>query len=204
MTEQSREERKDDVLFAFHCACERPTAEQIIEWVDRYPEFAEEIREHAALLRDWADQEENDPDEIDETLLSRANSRVLNAVYNAQVAAKEGHEGGNKTFDALLAAAGTSTPALARELDVDRSVLADLFRGRIERPIGDRLVSALIVRLKSTQTMFENALSLALSSPSMGLAKSVGPLKVVRRSYDEVIRDSNMTPERKDYWLGKD
>src|SRR4051794_9861937 len=44
---------RDAVLFAFHEACPRPTAEQIIDWTSRYPHFAEDIRDHAAVARDW-------------------------------------------------------------------------------------------------------------------------------------------------------
>lgn len=45
---------RDEVLFAFHQACERPTAEQIIEWTQRYPPFADDIRDHAAVRLDAA------------------------------------------------------------------------------------------------------------------------------------------------------
>lgn len=44
----------DDVLFAFHQACLRPTAEEIIDWTTRYPQFADDIRAHAGVARDWA------------------------------------------------------------------------------------------------------------------------------------------------------
>jgi hypothetical protein len=60
---------RDDALWAFHLACERPTAEQITDWTRRYPQFAEDIRAHAAVARDWAArrtrrptrQQRNDP-----------------------------------------------------------------------------------------------------------------------------------------------
>jgi hypothetical protein len=47
MSHHNRKEERDEVLFAFHQACERPTAEQIIAWTDRYPQFADDIRSHA-------------------------------------------------------------------------------------------------------------------------------------------------------------
>jgi hypothetical protein len=45
---------RDEVLFTFHEAYERPTAENIIEWTRRYPQFADDIRAHAAVAWDWA------------------------------------------------------------------------------------------------------------------------------------------------------
>ena len=35
---------KDEVLFAFHEACEQPSAEDIIAWTRRYPQYADDIR----------------------------------------------------------------------------------------------------------------------------------------------------------------
>ena len=49
---------RDEVLFAFHQTCTDPTAEQIIEWVERFPQFADDIRAHAAILKDWAADED--------------------------------------------------------------------------------------------------------------------------------------------------
>ncbi|MBJ7408328.1 MAG: hypothetical protein JHD07_35630, partial [Bradyrhizobium sp.] len=49
MIEQNRNPERDDVLFAFHQTCDNPTAEQVSEWTRRYPQYADDIREHAAL-----------------------------------------------------------------------------------------------------------------------------------------------------------
>ncbi len=43
---------RDDVLYAFHEECERPTAADIVIWAAKYPQFAEDIRTHAAIARD--------------------------------------------------------------------------------------------------------------------------------------------------------
>ena len=69
MTAQKRTDELDEVLFAFHQACEHPTAEQIIAWTGRYPEFAEDIRAHAAILKDWAARRSLPAAEPDETML---------------------------------------------------------------------------------------------------------------------------------------
>lgn len=44
---------REGVLHTFHVQCPKPTAEQIIEWVERYPLFAEDIRSHGAVAQDW-------------------------------------------------------------------------------------------------------------------------------------------------------
>lgn len=49
-----RKEERDAILFAFHKAYEKPTAAQIIDWAKRYPDYAEDIRAHAAVAHDWA------------------------------------------------------------------------------------------------------------------------------------------------------
>lgn len=54
MTEPILVADRDEVLYAFHRAYDRPTAEQIVEWVTKYPQFAEDIRTHAAISWDWA------------------------------------------------------------------------------------------------------------------------------------------------------
>ena len=87
MTTHKGAEDRDEVLFAFHQACERPTADQIIDWTDRYPQFAEDIRAHAAVSRDWAAQEGLPVAEADASMLARGYSNALNALYNAEIEA---------------------------------------------------------------------------------------------------------------------
>ena len=85
MNQQNRKEERDEVLFAFHQACERPTAEQIITWIERYPQFAEDIRVHAAIGRD--SRAGAPAAEADETMFARAYSNALNALYQAEIEA---------------------------------------------------------------------------------------------------------------------
>ena len=88
MRDQLNAAKRDEVLFAFHCACPRPTTEQIVEWARNYPKFAEDIRIHAAIRLEWAARpEEAEEEEPDELLLTRGHSRALNAIYNAKAAA---------------------------------------------------------------------------------------------------------------------
>lgn len=81
---KNRTEGRDEVLFAFHEACERPSPETILEWTTRYPELADDIREHAEQLMAWATQQVTSDARTDEALITRSWSRTLNAMYNAE------------------------------------------------------------------------------------------------------------------------
>ena len=85
MTDQTEATRRDEVLFAFHRECATPTLDQIIDWTQRYPEFADDIRAHAGIMRDWAADEESEEEVVDELMMNRARSRALNAPNTAAV-----------------------------------------------------------------------------------------------------------------------
>ena len=205
MTDQTKATRRDEVLFAFHRECAIPTLDQIINWTQRYPEFADDIRAHAGIMRDWAANEEAEEEVVDELMMNRARSRALNAIYNAQAVEQDNIQAAPETtFDQLLSGAGLDTRQLGRAIDIGRDVLSDLFRGRMSPPIGPRLVKALLDQLKATRAQFDRALAYAQSHPSMGHAKASQQPTIIQCSYEESIRRSSMSPERKSYWLEED
>ena len=205
MTDQTKATRRDEVLFAFHRECAIPTLNQIINWTQRYPEFADDIRAHAGIMRDWAANEEAEEEVVDELMMNRARSRALNAIYNAQAVEQNNIQAAPETtFDQLLSGAGLDTRQLGRAIDICRDVLSDLFRGRMSPPIGPRLVKALLDQLKATRAQFDRALAYAHTHPSMGHAKASQQPTIIQCSYEESIRRSSMSPERKSYWLEED
>lgn len=205
MTMHSGAEDRDEVLFAFHQACERPTAEQIIDWTERYPQFAEDIRAHAAVSRDWAACEGLPVAEADEAMLARGYSNALNALYNAEIeASASATVSASQGFHDILSARGKEVYQLASGLDIARSVLADLFNGWMRGPVRKRLADAVISALSITREAFDNALLFALQNPRLGHAKADGVPTITPRSCDEIIRESNMSDERKRYWLEED
>lgn len=196
---------RDEVLFAFHQACERPTADEIIDWTERFPHFAEDIRAHAAVSRDWAARGSEAVEEPNEAMLANAYSRALNALYNAEVeAASAGAVLPAESFQQMLAERGEDVPSLARALNIARSVLADLFNGGMLAPVGKRLMDAIVGRVTRTRKAFDDALMIALASPRLGHAKSKAPPGIIPRRYEDIIRDSDMPEERKRYWLAED
>ncbi len=159
MTRNTPPATRDEVLFAFHQDCERPTAEQILDWTRRYPQFADDIRAHAAVARDWAAMEGRPAELPDETLLARGFSRVLDALYNAEtvVEAAAPATTPQASFHELMAARRTDVRALARELDIERGVIADLMSGRMRAPAGKRFASAVTAALSISPEVFEQA-----------------------------------------------
>jgi hypothetical protein len=205
MTDQIKTADRDEVLFAFHQECERPSAEQIVAWVNRFPQFAEDIRAHAAVAWDWATQKAEREVEVDEILSSRAYSQALNIIYNAETSSVPANNPTPcRTFQQMQEAVGKETYQLARELDVGRSILADLFNGWMRPPIRKRLVDGLLSLLRISSEEFDSALECALRQPRLGHAKADQTPVVDQRSCDEIIRSSNMPHERKRYWLEED
>jgi hypothetical protein len=143
--------------------------------------------------------------EVDETLSARAYSQALNIIYSAETSALPAKDlTACRTFQQMEAAVGKETYQLAKEMDVARGVLADLFNGRMRPPIRKRLVDGLLSLLHTSREEFRSALDCALSQPRLGHAKADQTPVVAARPCDDIIRDSNMPPERKRYWLEED
>lgn len=203
MTDRNRTEDRDNVLFAFHQECDRPTAEQIIEWTKRFPQYAEDIRAHAAVTWDWAMRKDSAAGELDQSLSARGYSQALNIMFD------ETHSSRNITlpcqnFQEMLAAAGRNIPDIARELDIARSVVADLVNGWMLVPVPERLAAALVSTLSTTRESFNSALEMAQQYPYLGHAKADKAPTITPRSGEQIIRESDMSAERKRYWLEED
>jgi hypothetical protein len=204
MTDHNKVDELDEILFAFHQACANPNADEIIAWSSRYPQLAADIRAHAAILKDWAARRNLPADEPDELMLARARSRALDALYNAEVARRSDASASPRSFEQMMQARGTDVPQLARDLNIARSVLADLVSGGMRAPAGRRLVDALTYALAITEDAFHAALQAALRAPRLSHAKADETPSIIPRSYEEIIKDSSMSPERQRYWLGED
>jgi hypothetical protein len=103
-----------------------------------------------------------------------------------------------------MAQRGIDVPQLARQLDIARSVLADLVNGGMLAPVGKKLATALARQFEISIEALDQAVEFALASPRLGHAKADGAPTIIARPYDEVVRTSNMAPERKAYWLSED
>ncbi|HLZ06639.1 MAG TPA: hypothetical protein VKR55_31405 [Bradyrhizobium sp.] len=203
MIEQNRNHERDDVLFAFHQTCDNPTAEQVSEWTRRYPQYADDIREHAALRAQWASEPDESGAEPDESMLARGRSHALNLLHNARQEAAVQNVS-EKTWPQAVSAAGFDIPRLARCINIDRMVLAELNAGRMRLPLGRRLANALSDVLGMSVAWLERAVSDLLAGPRrLGHAKADEAPTINTRSYAEVIQASSMSEDEKRYWLGE-
>lgn len=200
MTKQNRTEDRDEVLFAFHEAYSRPTAEQIIEWIDRYPQFAEEFRAHAAVAREW-DALGVSAVEADTSRIAAAYSRALNIIYKSQFAT----DGTDRSFQDIMAARNTSVPQVARAINIKRPIVADLVSGRMSGPIKNVFIDAIDTVLNITRDAFHVAHARALAQPTLGPAKADHAPTIVVRTYEEIIRSCDeLTDAEKRRWLEED
>jgi hypothetical protein len=103
-----------------------------------------------------------------------------------------------------MSAAGFDIPRLARCINIDRMVLAELNAGRMRLPLGRRLSEALTDVLGMSAAWLERAVSDLLAGPRrLGHAKADEAPTINTRSYAEVIRASPMSEDDKRYWLGE-
>lgn len=203
MTDKNGNAVRDDVLFAFQQECTLPTADDISRWVHQYPQFAEDIRIHAGIARDMADEEENLM-EIPESVFRRGYSRALSALYSADLENSASESNTYRSFEALLEARGKTIPILASEFDIRRSIIADLFGGRVSPPLSKRMTKALERSLAISAEKVLELLQNALGQPRLGMAKATRISPMVARPFEEVIRTSDMSGEKIRYWLDED
>jgi len=205
MNEKERDTERDEVLFELHKTLTNPTAKQILKWVKRYPQFADDIRAHAAIMKDWSAREAMPAVEPDAAMLSRGHSRVMEALYEARTAsATAGNKVAALTFEQIMAASKSDVPTLSRKFGIKRGILAALVGGRMLPPVGDRLVEKLTECWAITVDTLYRAMQIALENPHLGHAKAESTPTVIPRSYEELVRASSMTEEEKKYWLGEE
>ena len=134
--ENSIESTLDDALNTFVQENDRPTAENVQEWVDRYPQFRKDLVEFAAV---WAEQlvlpaADETGTEAEKVLVDRAISHVLNVAYNRDVETLEQTTSDDPvrglTQDAQRA--GTKPAQLAKACGLDLSLLSKLNNRQIQ------------------------------------------------------------------------
>lgn len=194
------QQERDEVLIAFHEECDIPTRADVERWTQAHPDFARDIREHAAVrLAMVADLVEH-PAQLDDNMVARGRSRVQAAMFEAEAGDRAAPLG--PTLIAMLKSAGLTQPDLARRLPIKRVVVADLFAGRM-RDVRPRFSTAISRELGVSVAAFNVAHARAARIPAFGgRAKSVGQPLVNQRSFEEIIRSSGMSDEEIAYWLG--
>ena len=196
---EDNQQERDEVLIAFHEECDIPTRADVERWTQAHPDFAQDIREHAAVrLAMVADLVEH-PAQLDDDMVARGRSRVQAAMFEAEAGDRATPSG--PTLTAMLASAGLTQPELARRLPIKRVVVADLFAGRM-RDVRPRFSTAISRELGVSVVAFNVAHAHAARIPALGgRAKSVGQPVANQRTFEEIIRSSGMSDEEIAYWL---
>ena len=179
------------VAMAFTTACPAPTDAQISEWAARHPEHAEEIRDLARIMREDPEQDAPEDDAEADAMVAR----VVGAGMSRLDALRR------PTLPDLVAQGGTSVPKVAAAIGIDRGVLADIIAGRLQPPIGPRLVAALASALGTAGRTVREAVSASFDAPLAGHASSAAPSAQQGRTYAQSIAASAMPEDRKAYWL---
>jgi len=200
---EDNRQKRDEVLIAFHEECDIPTRADIDRWAGLHPEFARDIREHAAIRLAMLADVIGQPVELDGNMVSRSRSRVQAAMFAAEAGdrAADATTAPVRTLGAMLKSAGLSQQELARRLPMERVIVADLFAGRMGE-LRPRFSTAVSHELGVSLAEFNVAHAHAARIPALGgHAKSVGQPAARQRSFEEIIRSSGMSEEEIAYWL---
>ena len=186
---------RDMVLCAFMKACPEPTPAQVADWRKRHPQYADDIVAVAADM--LAAHMIPQPEPPEPTAAELAEWDRADA---AMAAAITGHAPGPSLAD-LIDAAGNDIPGLAEALAIDRDVLAMVEDGHVMLPVGKALVEALAKAMAKPAALIRDAISTSFWTPQVARAKADGMPTLRRVSYEQAIRESDMTPEQKAFWL---
>ena len=199
----------DDALNTFVLENDRPTAENVQEWVDRYPQFRKDLVEFAAV---WAEQlvlpaADEIGAEAEKALVDRAMSHVLNVAYNRDVEALEQTTSDDPvrslTQDAQRA--GTKPAQLARACGLDLGLLSKLNNRQIQPwTIPTELIGMLADKLNKTVA----ALKIFFARPPRATARKAylsrgKPTGAPQQSFADAVRQSSLSDEEKARWLNE-
>jgi hypothetical protein len=200
---ENNQRERDEVLIAFHEECDIPTRADVERWSLAHPEFAQDIREQAAIRLAMLADVIEEPAGLDDVMIARGRSRVQAAMFAAEAddrAAGMADVAGPSLND-LLKDSGLTQPELARRLSIPRVVVADLFAGRMVE-LRPRFSIATTRELGVSLVAFDAAHAQTARSPSLGgRAKASGQPVAIQRSFEEIVRSSGMTEKEIAYWL---
>lgn len=183
-----------------------PTHQQLVQWIDRYPQFADELSDYFA---EWAVREEMCDDEVVESRSERfANigvSHALNLLHARKPKAVlvPAAEGKTTTLAQLCKGAGLSLASLADRVRLDEEILMKLDLSRIVvGSIPRRVVSMLATTLGTSAAEIWHILAASPRPTSKGaLQKSQRRAQVKTESFEDAIRSSSLPLELRNEWL---
>ena len=207
MMENNFEPTLDDALNTFVQENDRPTAGNLQEWVERYPQFRKDLIDFAAA---WAEQlvlpaAEEIGAETEKLLVDRAMSHVHNVAYSRNVE-KLRQTTSDDPVDSLTKdaqRAGTKPAELARACRLDLGLLSKLNNRQIQPwTIPAELIGILAERLNKTVA----ALKIFFAGPpraavGMAFLSRDKPTASPQQSFTEAVQQSSLSDEDKARWL---
>ena len=182
-----------DALLEFELACPLPTMDDVREWQARYPAYERQILDHAAEVAEDALSgsalQEAKFDKRDEPYVARA----LEAAVAARGMARP------KALADVARASGRSTEEVADAVGLPARIVADVLSGAIFGDLPKRLVERLASFLPEM-----GGLGPMVGAASLGHASASGAPIRGTRTFAQAVEESDMSPERKAYWLDAD
>ena len=210
MMENNIEPTLDDVLNTFVQENDRPTAGNLQEWVERYPQFRKDLIDFAAA---WAEQlvlpeAEEIAAETEKLLVDRAMSHVHNVAYSRDLETLRETTTDDPVHSLTGDAhrVGTEPAELARVCRLDLGLLSKLNSRQIQPwTIPAELIGMLAEQLNKTVA----ALTIFFAGPpraAIGKAYlSRGkPTASPQQSFAEAVQQSSLSDEEKARWLSEE
>ena len=197
----------DDVFNTFVAENDRPTAENLQEWVNRYPQYRRELVDFATA---WAEQLLLPPapelgPEAEKALVDRAMSHVLNVAYNRDLQEQQRAENDDPIHNLTGEAqrAGMNAQELAESCGLDVVLISKLNDRQIKpETIPAQLVS-LFGKLIRKSTV---AIRVYFSKPQQAAAGKAflargKPRITEQQSFADAVRMSSLSEAEKARWL---
>lgn len=199
----------DDVLNAYVEENDGPTAENLQEWVNRYPQFREDLVEFAAV---WAEQLVLPPApemgaEAEKRLVDRAMSHVLNVAYSRDVETQE-QAVSDDPVDSLTQDAqreGMKPLQLARACGLDLGMLSKLNNRQIQPwTIPAELIRTLAEHLHKSATAIKTYFAKPpLSTTGKAFLSRGKPTNTSQQAFADAVRASSLSDDEKARWLNQ-
>jgi hypothetical protein len=193
----------EDVLFAFRAQNERPSREAVEHWTARYPQFATEIREAAAL---WAESNVQEtvyrPSREDESLVAEARSRALNALHRSSATQPPARVPRN--LGEAVRQAGTTVAEISRQISLPTSVVSKVIRSKIMGATIPDTFTRMVARLLGREVDWVRGCyppGIAAAYGSNG-ATGITASTSVELTFQEAVTEAfGMSDEQRRFWL---
>ena len=207
--ENRNETSLDDVLDAFVSEYDRPTSENLREWVKRYPHFRPDLVEFAAV---WAEQlvlpraPEIGP-ETENVLIDRAMSHVHNVAYGQEAQRREQADNDESIVSLMAEAqrAGMNAQQFAEACDLDIALVSKLNSRQLEpESIPPKLTNRVARLLQRPVAVIAAYFAKSPQAVSGRAFLSRGkPEGAARQSFADAVRSSSLSDEEKARWLAE-